>query len=147
MLDPPYREQWTSRLSTIHSESEPRQSRSISGHSGGNGQRALQRSTIGSITSSARQVPPSLPSDTSSIPIPAPLFHNGSSPSDDSREFDEDDDVVGELQSPPLRHQRSFFSVFSNGDSRPSSRAESARGSVFERGSFMESSLFAPCLP
>jgi hypothetical protein len=141
MVEPGQREQWTSRLSTIQSETEPRASQSISVESRQNGQRNDHRTTIASIASSALQAPPSLPSDTS-VSIPAPLFRNARHHADDS----EGDDVVGELFSPPLRPQRSFFSVFSSADSRPTSRAESvrgeSRGSVFERGSFMESNFF-----
>lgn len=143
MVEPANRDQWIpTRLSTIPSESEPRHSQSISGHSGSNGRKAENRTTIASITSSARQVPPSLPSEDA---LSAPLFRNGrGGPSDDSQEFDEGDDVVGELHSPPLRSQRSFFSIFSSGDSRPSSRASSRRRStsLYDHAGFMESGLF-----
>lgn len=78
--------------------------------------------------------------------IPPPLFQrNGRAYTPDSQELQESHDTVPELQSPHLRtvrSNRSFFSVFSGGESRPSSATESVRGSVFERGSYMESTFF-----
>jgi hypothetical protein len=146
MVDQPFREQWSSRLSTIHSESE------IAGSSQGPSSNYEVHGPGGSqsLASSVRRVPSSLPSDAS-MPIPRAVYRNGRDLSDDSRDisYGESDDVVGELYSPRLRSQPSYFSVFSSAESRPSSsasngamRAVSRNGSVYGHGSYMESSFF-----
>lgn len=106
--------QWSSRLSTIPSESE-RNSQSVDGsgrRSGsqnyGNGGR---RRTIGSMMSSEASSVWTGPSETGSIPMPPPLFVNNRAlpPPPVTRDSEEGDDTVGELYSLPLRQQRSGF--------------------------------------
>lgn len=103
---------WTSRLSTIASESEPSPTRQQS-----------RRQTIQSVLSTNDGA---TISDVSASPIayPAPLFTIGGRPQTvlESRTSEEEgDDTLGELQPPPLRSQRSgFLRPFSN-KSRPSS--------------------------
>lgn len=140
MLDAPGREHWTPRLSPAHLDSEPSTSQSRTADLSSRNRQATT-ATIGSIATSAEHAP-LYPTSDVSIAKPAPLFQrNGRSFTPDSQELQESDDTVPELYSPPLRtvrSNRSFFSVFSNAESRPSS----ASGSVFERGSFMESNFF-----
>lgn len=108
--------QWTSRLSTIPSESE-RNSQSVDGSGrrsgsqnyGGNGGR---RRTISSMISSEGSGVWTGSSETGSIPMPPPLFINNRAlppPPPPGRDSEEGDDTLGELHSPPLRQQRSGF--------------------------------------
>jgi hypothetical protein len=142
MRDDPYRPlQWSSRLSTIASESDRSGSHSTSTDSARRGRR---RRTIGSLTSgehlsslsdarsSEWEYGSGVLTGTESnisIPIPQPLFSPRPLPAvpDESfshgRDSDERDDIVGELQAPYLRPQRSgILTRFSSKSSlRPSS--------------------------
>ena len=115
--------QWTSRLSTIPSESE-RHSQSLDG-SGRRSESPSQkrRRTIGSVVSSEESAAWTGTSE-GSVPIPPPLFHHNNRnirplPAIQGRDSEEGYDTVGELQSPPLRRQRSGY--VSRIKSRPAS--------------------------
>lgn len=141
MQNDPYRPpQWSSRLSTIASESERSNSYSTSTE---NGSRGKRRRTIGSFTSNGASTfsdPRSSEweygsgvltgtESNISIPIPQPLFSPRPLPAvpderyTQGRDSDERDDIVGELQAPYLRPQRSgILTRFSSKSSlRPSS--------------------------
>jgi len=147
MQGDPFRpQQWSSRLSTIASESERSNSYSTSTDSTRRGQR---RRTIGSYASggplgslsdarsSEWEYGSGILTGTESnisIPIPQPLFSPRPLPSvpDESfsqgRDSDERDDIVGELQTPYLRSQRSgILSRFSSKSSLRPSSADSTR--------------------
>ncbi|QDS76802.1 hypothetical protein FKW77_002512 [Venturia effusa] len=150
MNDGPSRPQaWSSRLSTIASESTRT---TQSGSSSGYGYKPRRR-TIGSVVSdgasegmSSFEYGSGVLTGTESnisIPIPQPLFSPGRTnrplppaPRDEAlgRDSDEREDTVGELYAHPLRQQRSFLSRFS-----PSSRPGSAESSMSSRSqlSFM----------
>ncbi|OCK85297.1 hypothetical protein K432DRAFT_413395 [Lepidopterella palustris CBS 459.81] len=119
--------QWSSQLSTIHSESE-RGSQSITEVSGPTTQ-PRRRQTIGSIASSEGANISSEPSD-SSVSIPLPLFSPALRPSD-GRDSDEHHDTISPLQSPPLRQQRSGYLNRHNSDPRPSSSRPGSSQSDF----------------
>ncbi|KAF2462669.1 uncharacterized protein BDR25DRAFT_330121 [Lindgomyces ingoldianus] len=123
--------QWSSQLSTIHSESD-RGSRSIErtsqsidersqAHSdnAGNARGYLprRRQTIGSVASSDNV---SSEMTEASVVVPLPLFSPITRPSDE-RDSDEHHDTISPLQSPPLRKQRSGYLRRWDSDSRSSS--------------------------
>jgi hypothetical protein len=122
---------WSSRLSTIPSESEPG---SRSNHSSGPPSDQAQRSprlrrVIGSIASEAT-ASRSDPSDSSLPMRPPPLFSGAAvAPRDlppvplmPARDSEEGEDTVGELQAPVLRPQRSgYLARFQRALSRPGS--------------------------
>jgi hypothetical protein len=142
MTDGPYRPPpWSSRLSTIPSESTERTSQSLS--SGGL-YFPRRRRTIGSITSDGLQSPSEgqdsifeegsgvLTGTESNVSLPyppalfAPLEGRPLPPTPESerrgRDSDERDDTLGELQPPQtLRHQRSGFLGRFRPGSRPGS--------------------------
>jgi len=105
--------QWTSRLSTIPSESErPSQSLDGSGRRS-DSQSQKRRRTFGSMMSSEGSAVWTGTSE-GSIRLPPPLFHRNGNyakplPDIQGRDSEERYDTVGELQSPPLRRQRSGF--------------------------------------
>ncbi|CAI6328319.1 unnamed protein product [Periconia digitata] len=127
--------QWSSQLSTIHSESE-RASHSLSVRSfsqdgasnSGRGYIPHERHAVESIASSENV---SASATDSSVAIPLPLFSPLTGPSHhDEKGSDEALDTVSPLQSPPLRMKRSGLlrrldsdtrSTRSNSSSRPSS--------------------------
>ena len=156
MQDPYRPPQWSSRLSTIASESERSNSYSTSTDSNRRGKR---RKTIGSFASGG---PLSSFSDARSseweygsgvltgtesnisIPIPQPLFSPRPLPSvpdesfAQSRDSDERDDIVGELQAPYLRSQRSgILTRFSSKSSLRPSSADSSRSQISFIGDLM----------
>jgi len=128
---------WSSRLSTIPSESEPRSQSvsssqgSISPTSAGPASPRLRR-VIGSIVSSMSDQ--EYGASASSIPIPPPLFSpQRRLPSPPMHDGDEGEDTLGELQSPQLQPKRSGYLSKIRGLSRPSS-SESIKSQMSFQG-------------
>jgi hypothetical protein len=133
---------WSSRLSTIPSESEPgSHSNASSGPPSDQAQRSPRlRRVIGNIASDAS---PSEPSDSSLPMRPAPLFSGaaGAAPRElppvppvPARDSEEGKDTVGELQAPVLRPQRSgYLARVQRALSRPSS-SESLKSQMSFQG-------------
>ncbi|KAF2397041.1 hypothetical protein EJ06DRAFT_559171 [Trichodelitschia bisporula] len=124
MTDVPFRvQQWSSRLSTIASESD-RNSQSLdSRNSWGRRRRTIGSDGVGVLPSPSEEATFSVGSGVltgppSEVSIPAPLFARG-------RDSEEGDDTLGELQSPTLKAQRSFRFAQAR-ESRPGS-ADSAQ--------------------
>ena len=112
---------YSSRLSTIPSESERTSfSRDVS-EQRTSSQLPRRRQTIGSVSTD-------FTSSNESVPIPQPLFGRGREVAfPQGRESEEGDDTLGELQSPPLRQQRSgYFSRIRPGSSE-SLRSQSSQ--------------------
>lgn len=128
--------QWSSQLSTIHSESE-RGSRSIGRSSHVFSVQSLSHDDFSNSGRSnipqTRRPVESIPSDNdstsateSSVAIPLPLFSPLGVPSHHDGFHDEAGDTITPLQSPPLRTKRSGLSGYarstrSNSTSRPGS--------------------------
>ena len=123
--------QWSPRLSVIASES-------------GRSSFSLSQAESARRLSSPRRQTPYVPSSSSgsegeyyssqppssAIQPPPPLFHPGPTRvfrlPPESRESDEQEDVLHELQAPPLRHKRSGYRERWTWDSRPSSSRPSS---------------------
>jgi hypothetical protein len=115
--------QWSSRLSTIPSESDR-----LSGDLSRAQSPQRLRRVIGSIVSSSEGTAPL--SSQESITIPQPLFFgNRQLPTTRGRDSEEGEDTLGELQSPPLRAQRSGYLARIAGLSRPTS-SESMKSQI-----------------
>jgi hypothetical protein len=114
---------WSSQLSTIQSESDWN-SQSVSGGSHFSVRSPHGANVTSEVSTGGDSV--SSPSNTS-VAYPPPLFTGQRQA--DGRYSDEHEDTLAELQSPPLRQQRSgYFSRFSP-DPRPSS-SRSRRSSL-----------------
>ncbi|PVI02004.1 hypothetical protein DM02DRAFT_654021 [Periconia macrospinosa] len=129
---------WSSQLSTIHSESEPRSTIGSPSFSVSLSQDGFDdysgRANIPSERQAARSVPSSDNLSTSatdsSVAIPLPLFSPLTGPShNDERGSDEALDTVSPLQSPPLRLKRSGLLRRFDSDSRSTLSASSSRPS------------------
>jgi hypothetical protein len=132
---------WSSRLSTIPSESEPGSHSNVSsGPPSDQAQRSPRlRRVIGSIVSDASRSDPS----EASLPMrPPPLFSGAAVaprelpplPPAPARDSEEGNDTVGELQPPVLRPQRSGYLARVKGAlSRPGS-SESLKSQMSFQG-------------
>ncbi|KAF2443805.1 hypothetical protein P171DRAFT_44348 [Karstenula rhodostoma CBS 690.94] len=136
--------QWSSQLSTIASESErgsrsiERASRSLSARSQSqddypsNGRSVIprRRQTVSTVSSSD-----GVSNLTeSSVAVPLPLFSPVTGPSHHGRssdsDFEERNDTVSPLQSPPLRMKTSFKRRYSDSRSPSSSRPSSSQSDL-----------------
>ncbi|KAF2016439.1 hypothetical protein BU24DRAFT_201679 [Aaosphaeria arxii CBS 175.79] len=133
--------QWSSQLSTIHSESDrgsrsiERSSRSFDARSQSqdyhvsNGREnipRMRRQTVGSVSSSDNIS--TSHTESSSVAVPLPLFSPITGPSHEERDSsDERHDTISPLQSPPLRTKRSFLKRHDSDSRSSSSRPGSAQ--------------------
>lgn len=122
---------WSSRLSTIASESEPPSE--IFSSALPSPRLRRDRRSIAEASDTTRGL--SSPSD-SSIPIPAPLF-SGALPRpavlSEGRDSDEGNDTLGELNTPQVRPKRSGYLAKLRSLSRPSS-SESMKSQISFHG-------------
>ncbi|KAL5377630.1 hypothetical protein DPSP01_009683 [Paraphaeosphaeria sporulosa] len=140
--------QWSSQLSTIASESErgsrsiERASRSLSARSQSVSQddypstgRSVvprRRQTVSSVSSSDNVSNSNF--TESSVAVPLPLFSPITGPSDhrpgSESDFEERNDTISPLQSPPLRMKTSFIRRYSDSRSPSSSRPSSSQSDL-----------------
>lgn len=120
---------WISRLSTIPSEPDPLV-QAIS--EGSNRNPRPRRRTTGSV---AAGVP--LIWSGSSSPVPKTLMSRVRPRP--QKDFDEQSDTLGDLQSLPLRKQRSGYSAKLSADSRPSSQQSDAKSDRESQSSVISS--------